>query len=485
MIHPNHFRYIFLLVVPVHRGTTVHRGTYYKPIPEPLPTWNFKPNLRLISKEKKNIITPSSIPTNQYELLEDDLSEVNDDDEDIDPSLSEQYIIATDAQYDPNLYGDILPDSGISGSVNSDNMYWDDPDPDNYDTPSTTLSSFVQDMENINNNEIILQNNIKSTYIMETQSEVQPEIEPSLDPDSPTATIEPQNGHVRQDGDMLSVPHPETSEYLKNQSIKAELQQMYDKGVFRTLSYLESTEVRKRMRIIDSIMFSKVKYNANGIFTKWKSRLAARGDQQPALDQPASSPTANLLSINTLLSYGVNQGQYVFTSDVPGAYLHADIDEEVVMRLPKSCAPLWLEITGIDPDVSPLYIDNKGYIYVLVLKAIYGLLQSSVLWFENISATLIDMGFQPTKHDPCVFWKIITMKKYFIAVYVDDLLHICADINTGIIIGDLLTKRYGMMEHHFGTNLSFLSINLQYNHDYTILIMDQHAYLQKFLEEAK
>ena len=42
-----------------------------------------------------------------------------------------------------------------------------------------------------------------------------------------------------------------------------------------------------------------------------------------------------------------------------------------------------------------------------------------------------------------------------------------------------------MMEHHFGTNLSFLSINLQYNHDYTILIMDQHAYLQKFLEEAK
>ena len=267
--------------------------------------------------------------------------------------------------------------------------------------------------------------------------------------------------------DVIPLILPENNESLKDQSIQDELQQMFDKGVFQTLSYQEATIVRKRIHIIDSIMFSKVKFNANGTFAKWKSRLAARGDQQPALDIPQSSPTANILSINTLLSYGVNQGRYVFTSDVPGAYLHADINEEVVMKLPKSCSLFWLQITGINPDIWQNYIDKKGFVYVLVLKAIYGLLQSSVLWFENISATLIDMGFVPTKHDPCLFSKIINMKQYFIAVYVDDLLHVCNDNDVGIMIGDQLTKRYGKMEHHYDKNLSFLSINLQYNNDYT------------------
>ena len=151
----------------------------------------------------------------------------------------------------------------------------------------------------------------------------------------------------------------------------------------------------------------------------------------------------------SLLSYGVNQGKYVFTSDVPGAYLHADINEEVIMRLPKSCIPFWLKISGINPDDLPLYMDHRGFIYVLLLKALYGLLQSSILWFQNISATLMDMGFQPTTHDPCVFLKIINTQNYFIAVYVDDLLHICNDVSVGVMIADLLTKRYGRMEHHY------------------------------------
>jgi membrane protein DedA with SNARE-associated domain len=37
----------------------------------------------------------------------------------------------------------------------------------------------------------------------------------------------------------------------------------------------------------------------------------------------------------------------IWTSDVPGAYLHADLEEIIIMRLPKSCTKIWLKILDI------------------------------------------------------------------------------------------------------------------------------------------
>ena len=44
-----------------------------------------------------------------------------------------------------------------------------------------------------------------------------------------------------------------------------------------------------------------------------------------------------------LLDHGVQEEYDMFTSDVSGAYLHADINEVVVLRLPRSCATIWLK----------------------------------------------------------------------------------------------------------------------------------------------
>ena len=108
---------------------------------------------------------------------------------------------------------------------------------------------------------------------------------------------------------------------------------MLEKQVFETIKRIELEQKYLHNKKIDSLMFSKCKFDAKGTFVKWKSRLAARGDQQEAsmFGVERSSPTANMISVNCLLSIGVNKQMVIYTSDVPGAYLHADLDETIIM----------------------------------------------------------------------------------------------------------------------------------------------------------
>ena len=198
----------------------------------------------------------------------------------------------------------------------------------------------------------------------------------------------------------------QVQELVRKQKQAQQLNQLYAKKVFDTIKIIDLEEMSLDDKIIDSLMFSKCKYDANGVFTKWKSRLAARGDQQDAsaYGGETSSPTANMTTINLILNFAVQNKYEIFTSDVPGAYLHADLEELVIMRLPRSCTKFWLEIIKIPEDKWNEYVKD-GYVYVKLCKALYGLIQSSMLWFNNISDTLINMGFVAANNDPCSFRK--------------------------------------------------------------------------------
>ena len=141
---------------------------------------------------------------------------------------------------------------------------------------------------------------------------------------------------------FIFVTVSENSEELKTAAIRAELEQMLKKEVFATINRLELEVKYKDVLPIDSLMFTKCKFNANGTFNKWKARLAARGDQQESkiFQTETSSPTANMASINMLLDHGVQEEYDILISVVPGAFLLVDINEIVVLRLPRSSATI-------------------------------------------------------------------------------------------------------------------------------------------------
>ncbi len=92
-------------------------------------------------------------------------------------------------------------------------------------------------------------------------------------------------------------------------------------------------------------------------------------------------------------------------------------------------------------------------------------MQSSLLWFNHISSTLAGMGFESCINDPCVFRRSFGEFPYYLALYVDDLLHFCESIEIRDIVADQLTLKYGVMDHHFGNQLSFLSMSILVNRD--------------------
>ena len=64
-----------------------------------------------------------------------------------------------------------------------------------------------------------------------------------------------------------------------------------------------------------------------------------------------------------------------------------------------------------------LYVDGDRSKYVLKFKKnLYGLKQASFTWSEMLKSGLIEIGFTPSKVDPCVYYK----DDILCAVYVDD-----------------------------------------------------------------
>ena len=71
-------------------------------------------------------------------------------------------------------------------------------------------------------------------------------------------------------------------------------------------------------------------------------------------------------------------------------------------------------------------------LYVKILQAIYGCIESSLLWYKLFTGTLDQMGYKLNAYYKCVVSKVINGKQCTITWYADDnkLLHVNSDVVT-------------------------------------------------------
>lgn len=69
-----------------------------------------------------------------------------------------------------------------------------------------------------------------------------------------------------------------------------------------------------------------------------------------------------------------------------------------------------------------IYENGKKVLYVAVLKALYGMLIASLLWYSKFKKNLEGLGFEFNPYDPCVANKIVNGKQHTIRFHVDDLM---------------------------------------------------------------
>ena len=111
--------------------------------------------------------------------------------------------------------------------------------------------------------------------------------------------------------------------------------------------------------------------------------------------------------------------------------------------------PLVDMLVELDPELyegTYTYERGQKVLYVHVLKAIYGMLRSALLFYKKLRADLEKIGFKINPYDPCVANRTINGKQHTVTWHVDDLKssHVDSKVNDEFV--KWLDDMYGTKE---------------------------------------
>jgi len=153
-------------------------------------------------------------------------------------------------------------------------------------------------------------------------------------------------------------------------AILQELKQLHDRKVLEPTSAQKMTPI-ERKRALQYLMFLKKKRTG-----QVKARGCADGRKQRAYtnNEDASAPTDAIESVLLSCVIDAEEGRDVATVDIPGAFMQADMDELVHMKLEGKMAEL---LVKLDPKLYRKYVQvvkGKSILYVELKKALFGTL---------------------------------------------------------------------------------------------------------------
>ena len=195
-----------------------------------------------------------------------------------------------------------------------------------------------------------------------------------------------------------------------------------------------------------------------------KGRTCADGSKQHLYlkeYESVASPTVSLEGLFTTLLIDVYEGRDVATFDIPGAYLHAEMPEDktVILKLKGKFVSIMCEI---NPEYKQ-FVRTEGktnVLYLSVLRALYGCIESALQWYMLFKSTLENEGFVLNPYDLCVANKIIDGKQCTIAWYVDDnkISHVDTNVVTNIL--EKMREHFGDIKIYRGNSHIFLGIGI-------------------------
>lgn len=261
-------------------------------------------------------------------------------------------------------------------------------------------------------------------------------------------------------------------------SIYKELYQLHNKKVFQgVLPGMKSVK-----KTIKSFMFLKEKYTSTGEFDKLKARLVAGGhmqDRSEMLYEDISSPTAHLSHLFIIAVIAARDNRYVKTLDIGGAFLNANMaHRDVYVELDSLMAAF---LVNVDATYRQ-YLRSDGTMVVKLLKALYGCIESSKLWYDLLSSILISDDFFKNPLDPCIFNKMVDGDQVTVVIYVDDLFLTSKNENALNDVIQLLTKRFGDVKVHEGMIHSYLGMTFDFSTSKFVKIT-MEGYIKDLLED--
>ena len=137
------------------------------------------------------------------------------------------------------------------------------------------------------------------------------------------------------------------------------------------------------------------------------------------------------------------------TADIPNAFIQAMMpktgkgEDRVILKITGFLLDLLVEIA---PEVYAEYVvleNGKKVLYLVVVRALYGMLVSALLWYKRFRKDLEKEGFEFNPYDPCVANRMINGKQHTVRFHVDDLMSSHVDPKVNDKFHAWLNKMYG------------------------------------------
>ena len=216
-------------------------------------------------------------------------------------------------------------------------------------------------------------------------------------------------------------------------------------------------------RAIDNKWVFKVKSKEDGTVDKFKARLVVKGfSQRPGVDYDETfSPVAHLSSVRLIFALAASHRLKLRQLDVIGAFLQADLHQEIYMKQPE----------GFPNDNTELVCRLK--------KSLYGLKQAGLEWNSTVNKFICDtLSFSRLSSDPCVYIRRRESSVIAMALSTDDLLIAYnheSDLNEFL---QIFSNRFpitdlGQPRHLLGMRVTVWSGGIT---------LDQAAYIQDMLK---
>jgi hypothetical protein len=112
------------------------------------------------------------------------------------------------------------------------------------------------------------------------------------------------------------------------------------------------------------------------------------------------------------------------TNDVPNAFVQTPIPqdgEKIIMKIRGQLVDLLLEIAPESYEPFIVHENNKMVLYVRMLRALYGMLIASILYYKKFRKDIEGSGFHVIPYDPCVANRQVRGKQHTVTWHVNDL----------------------------------------------------------------
>jgi hypothetical protein len=248
--------------------------------------------------------------------------------------------------------------------------------------------------------------------------------------------------------------------------VTEEFNQFNKNGVFKPKHVRDLSEEDKK-KALSSLIFLKEKKSR---LIKVRSCANGNPQQEHGMKEEAAVPTVALKLVFITSTIDAKESRKVVTVDIPGAFLHADNKDCVIMKMDyiimKMVGTLAELMVKTNPKLYQQYVIlEKGgsVLYLQLQKALYGMMKSTLLFYRILVSELQQMGFEIDPYNPCAANKMVNRIQMTIRWHVDDLMisHLSRDkimkVVQGIkdIYGENLAETVGTVHDYLGMTFDY------------------------------